>query len=154
MIIAGIASLLGAPIWIVVTLVALLFWRSRWVRRRPGSFKCAVRRAPDDGTNAIVDVPSKFKLGYGLWVSNVFIWERGRATFRDILLPVDGIDEGGMRRAKPNEVKGLGEEPVIATLFVGSGAGVEVATGAEDRSIALGPFRQRAAEETEGRTPQ
>ncbi len=76
MIIAGIASLLGAPIWIVLTLVALLFWRSRWVRRRPGSFKCAVRRASDGVTDVIVDVPSKFKLGYGLWVSNVFIWEK------------------------------------------------------------------------------
>ncbi len=152
MIIAGIASLLGAPIWIVVTLVALLFWRSRWVKRRPGSFKCAVRRAPDDVADTIVDVPSKFKLGYGLWVSNVFIWERGRATFRDFLLPVDGIDEGGVRRAKPKEVKGLGDEPVIATLVVGSAAGVEVAARAEDRDIALGPFRKRAAEEMEGRT--
>ncbi len=154
MIIAGIASLLGAPIWIVVTLAALLFWRGRWVRRRPGSFKCAVRRAPDDVTDAIVDVPSKFKLGYGLWVSNVFIWERGRATFRDILLPVDGIDEVGVRRADPKEVKGLGAEPVIATLVVGSGARVEVAARAEDRGIALGPFSQRAAEETEGQTSQ
>ena len=153
MIIAGIASLLGAPIWIVVTLVALLFWRSRWVRRRSGSFKCSVRRASGDVTDAIVDVPSKFKLGYGLWVSNVFIWERGRATFRDFLLPVDGIDEGGVRRAKPKEVKGLGDEPVIATLVVGSAAGVEVAARAEDRDIALGPFRKRAAEEMEGRTP-
>ena len=154
MIIAGIASLLGAPIWIVVTLVALLFWRSRWVRRRPGSFKCAVCRASGDVTDAIVDVPSKFKLGYGLWVSNVFIWERGRATFRDFLLPVDGIDEGGVRRAKPEEVKGLGDEPVIATLVVGTGARVEVAARAEDRGIALGPFLKRAAEKTEGRTPQ
>ena len=152
MIIAGIASLLGAPIWIVVTLVALLFWRSRWVKRRPGSFKCAVRRASGDVADTIVDVPSKFKLGYGLWVSNVFIWERGRATFRDFLLPVDGIDEGGVRRAKPKEVKGLGDEPVIATLVVGSAAGVEVAARAEDRDIALGPFRKRAAEEMEGRT--
>ncbi len=154
MIIAGIASLLGAPIWIVLTLVALLFWRSRWVRRRPGSFKCAVRRASDEVTDAVVDVPSKFKLGYGLWVSNVFIWEKGRATFRDILLPVDGIDEVGVRRAKPKEVKGLGAAPVIATLLVGSGARVEVAARAEDRGIALGPFRKRAAEETEGRTPK
>ncbi len=154
MVIAGIASLLGAPLWIVVTLAALLFWRGRWVRRRPGSFKCAVRRASGDFTNAIVNVPSKFKLGYGLWVSNVFIWERGRATFRDILLPVDGIDEGGVRRAKPEEVKGLGAEPVVATLLVGSGEGVEVAAGAEDRFTALGPFRKRAAEDTEGRTPQ
>ncbi len=154
MIIAGIASLLGAELWVVVTLAALLFWRSRWVRRRHGSFKCAVRRASDDVADAIVDVPSKFKLGYGLWVSNVFIWEKGRATFRDILLPVDGMDKGGVRRATPEEVKGLGAEPVIATLVVGSGAGVEVAAGAEDRGIALGPFRKRAAEETEGRTPQ
>ncbi len=154
MIIAGIASLLGAPIWIVFTLVALLFWRSRWVRRRPGSFKCAVRRASGEVTDAIVDVPSRFKLGYGLWISNVFIWEKGRATFRDILLPVDGIDEGGVRIAKPKEVKGLRAEPVIATLLVGSGARVEVAAAAEDRDILLGPFRKRAAEETEGKTPQ
>ncbi len=154
MIIAGIASLLGAPLWIVLTLVALLLWRSRWVRRRPGSFKCAVRRASGDVTDAIVDVPSKFKLGYGLWVSNVFIWEKGRATFRDVLLPVDGIDEEGVRRAKPKEVKGLGAEPVIETLVVGSGARLEVAARAEDRDTALGPFRDRAAEEMEGRTSE
>ena len=154
MIIAGIASLLGAPIFVVLTLAAVMFWRGRWVRRRPGSFKCAVRRTSDDVTDAIVDVPSKFKLGYGLWVSNVFIWEKGRATFRDILLPVDEIDEGGVRRAMANEVKGLGAEPVIATLLVGSGARLEVAARAEDRGIALGPFRKRAAQDTEGRTPQ
>ena len=87
-------------------------------------------------------------------MSNVFIWEKGRATFRDILLPVDEIDEGGVRRAMANEVKGLGAEPVIATLLVGSGARLEVAARAEDRGIALGPFRKRAAQDTEGRTPQ
>lgn len=153
MIIAGIASLLGAPLWIVLTLVGVIFWRSRWVRRRPGSFKCAVRRASDEVTDAIVDVPSRFKLGYGLWVSDVFIWEKGRATFRDILLPVGWIDGGGTRRAEPKEVKGLGAEPVIATLVVQSGGKVEVAAQAEDRDLALGPFRERAAEETERRAP-
>ncbi len=67
---------------------------------------------------------------------------------------MDGIDEGGVRGANPKEVKSLGAEPVIATLIVGSGARVEVAARAEDRGIALGPFSQRAAEDTGGETPQ
>lgn len=154
MIIAGIASLLGAPLWIVLTLAGVVIWRSRWVRRRPGSFKCAVRRVSDEVPDAIVDVPTKFKLGYGLWVSDVFIWEKGRATFRDVLLPVDGIDEGGIRSAKPEEVKGLGADPVIATLIAQSGGKMEVAAQAEDRDLALGPFRKQAGEGTEGRTLQ
>lgn len=150
MIIAGIASLLGAPLWIVVTLVALLFWRSRWVKRRPGSFKCAIRRASGD----VDRLPSTFKLGYGVWVRDVFIWERARASFRDFLLSVDAIEEEAVRTAEPKEVRGLGAEPVIATLVLESGARVDIAASAEDRDIALGPFRKRAAEDTKGRTPQ
>lgn len=62
MIIAALLSVLGAPIWICLTLLGVLFWRSRWVKRRPGSFKCAIRRA----SGVVEGVPETFKLGYGL----------------------------------------------------------------------------------------
>ena len=139
MIIAALLSLLGVEIWIILIVVGLLFWRSRWVKRRPGSFKCAIRRA----SGVVEGVPETFKLGYGMWVSNVFIWEKGRVSFRDILLPVDGIEGEPVRRAQPKEVKGLGAEPVIATLVVGSDARIEIAASVEDRQSVAGPFEER-----------
>ena len=61
MIIAALLSLLGVEVWIILIVVGLLFWRSRWVKRRPGSFKCAIRRA----SGVVEGVPETFKLGYG-----------------------------------------------------------------------------------------
>lgn len=76
-------------------------------------------------------------------MSNVFIWEKGRVSFRDILLPVDGIEGEPVRRAQPKEVNGLGAEPVIATLVVGSDARIEIAASVEDRQSVAGPFEER-----------
>jgi hypothetical protein len=63
------------------------------------------------------------------------VWTKAPFLFRNELLPADGVE--AQRTAAPGEVKGLGDEPTVIRLKMGSAA-VEVATNAEDKERLLG----------------
>ena len=56
-------------------------------------------------------------------------------------MPTDGLDE--QRPARTNEVKRLGDHPVVIRVTA-EGATVEVAARAEDAELLLGPYREPA----------
>ncbi|MFQ1002640.1 hypothetical protein [Modestobacter sp. SSW1-42] len=124
---------LGVDLIVVVAVGALVSGRRRWVRRRPGAFRGAVRAAdgPVDGLGP------RWRRGYGRWVRDVLVWTRAPFLFRTEVLPVDGLD--GPRPARPGEVGRLGPDPLVLT-FGSGGSHIAVAVRAEDRERALAPF--------------
>jgi hypothetical protein len=125
--------LLGVDLVLVAGLAVLVLGRKRWVRRQSGAFAGAIRVA--DGE--LDEVGSKWCRGYGRWVRDVLVWTRAPFLFRNTVLPADGLD--AERRARKDEVKRLGDEPIVLTFAVGDGR-LEVAVRPQHRTAALAPF--------------
>jgi hypothetical protein len=54
---------------------------------------------------------SKWGRGYGHWVRDVLVWTKAPFLFRNELVVADGLDQ--QRPARPDEVKRLGDHPVV-----------------------------------------
>jgi hypothetical protein len=111
--------------------------RKRWVMRQPGAFRGAIRVTGGE----IDGLRPKWIRGYGRWVRDVLVWTKAPLLFRNEILATDGVDE--QRPARPDEVKRLGDHPVVVRVRMGS-ATAEVAARDDDRELALGPYRASA----------
>jgi hypothetical protein len=94
------------------------------------AFRGVIRAA--DGT--IDGVGSKWRRGYDRWVRDVLVWTRVPFLFRNELLPVDDLN--GQRPARPDEVKRLGDHPVILRVRTGD-ATAEIAVRSQDMQLVL-----------------
>ena len=133
----ALLALLGVDLIVVVALLALVLSRKRWVKRQPGSFRGAIRVSSGD----IDGLRPKWGRGYGRWVRDVLVWTKGPFLFRNELVAADDLDE--QRPARPDEVKRLGDHPLVVQLSVGS-ATVEVAAHDDQSELLLGPYRKPA----------
>jgi hypothetical protein len=133
----ALLAVLGVNLIVLVALAAFVFGRKRWVNRRPGAFRGAIRVAGGD----VDGLGPKWGRGYGHWVRDVLVWAKGPFLFRNELVPADGLEE--QRPAEPGEVKHLGDHPTVIRVASG-GATVEIVAKAEDAQLMLGPYRPPA----------
>jgi hypothetical protein len=126
--------MLGVDLIVIVVLVASVVARKRWVMRQPGTFRGAIRVA----SGQVEGLRPTWSRGYGRWVRDVLVWTKAPFLFRHELLPADGVDE--QRPARPDEVKHVGDHPVVIRLNVGRAA-IEVATDGDHHELLLGPYR-------------
>jgi hypothetical protein len=117
----ALLAVLGVDLIVIVLLVASVLLRKRWVSRRPGAFRGAIRVAEGE----IDGLRPRWTRGYGRWVRDVLIWTKGPFLFRNEVLAMDGVSEP--RQARPGEVKRVGDHPMIVRIKVGS-ATAEIAT--------------------------
>ena len=129
----ALLAVLGVDLVVIVLLLAVALSRKRWVNHQPGAFRGAIRIADGD----IDGLHPKWRRGYGRWVRDVLIWTKAPFLFRNEVLAADGMDE--QRPAASDEVKRLGDHPVVVRVRVGS-AMVELAARESDAILALGPF--------------
>src|SRR5688500_1403395 len=115
----ALLAVLGVDLIVIVALLAFVLSRKRWVKRQPGPFRGArgVRSGDSHG------VRPKWARGYGRGVRDVLVCTKGPSLFRNELAASDGLDE--QRPARPDEVKRLGEHPVVTRIRAGN-ATVEV----------------------------
>src|SRR5438093_12790506 len=109
--------LLGGNLVLVVVLLAVVLARKRWVIRQPGSFRGVIRVSSGE----VDGLRSKWGRGYGRWVRDVLVWTKAPFLFRNELVVADGLDHE--RRAGADEVRRLGEHPVVMRLRGGGAAG-------------------------------
>ena len=134
----ALLAILGVNLIVIVVLLAFVLSRKRWVKRQPGSFHGAIKVSSGE----IDGLRSKWRRGYGRWVGDVLVWTKPPFFFRNELVVVDGLRQ--RPQAGPDEVKRLGDHPVVTRLTVGSAAvDVAVRGGASDSQ--LGPFGAPAA---------
>jgi hypothetical protein len=103
----ALLAVLGVDLIVIVVLLVLVLSRKRWVKRQPGAFRGAIRVAGGE----IDGLRPKWGRGYGRWVRDVLVWTKGPFLFRNELVASDGLDE--QRPARPDEVKRLGDQPVV-----------------------------------------
>jgi hypothetical protein len=133
----ALLALLGVNLVVLVALAAFVLTRKRWVTHQPGAFRGAIRVAGGD----VDGLSPKWHRGYGRWVRDVLVWTKGPFLFRNELVAVDGV--GKQRRAAPDEVKRLGDRPVVIRVTAGA-AQVELAADAHRAERLLGPYSTHA----------
>jgi hypothetical protein len=129
----ALLAVLGVDLIVIVVLLALMLSRKRWVKRQPGSFRGAIRVSSGE----IDGLRPKWGRGYGRWVRDVLVWTKAPFLFRNELVATDGLDQ--QRPAGPDEVKRLGDHPVVLQLRRGS-ATVEIAARDDESELLLGPY--------------
>jgi hypothetical protein len=134
----ALLAILGVNLIVIVVLLAFVLSRKRWVKRQAGAFGGVIRVSSGE----IDGLRPKWGRGYGRWVRDVLVWTKAPFFFRNELVAADGLDQ--QRPAGPDEVKRLGDHPVVVQLRTGS-ATVEVAAHDEESQQLLGPFRESAA---------
>jgi hypothetical protein len=130
-------AVLGVNLIVIVALLGFVVSRRLWVKRQTGSFRGVIRLSSGESDG----LGSRWGRGYGRWVRDVLVWTKAPFFFRNELVPVDALDQ--QRPAGPDEVKRLGDHPVVIRLRVG-GARVEVATRGEESERLLGPYVEPA----------
>jgi hypothetical protein len=131
----ALLAVLGVDLIVIVVLLASVLSRKRWVSRRPGAFRGAIRVAGGE----IDGLGAKWTRGYGRWVRDVLVWTKAPLLFRNALLPTDGLD--AQRPAHPDKVKRLGDHPVVVRVRMGS-ATAEIAARGDDAELVRGPYRE------------
>jgi hypothetical protein len=132
---------LGVDLSVIIVLLVVMVTRKRWVSHQPGAFKGAIRVIEGD----VPGLGAKWKRGYGRWVRDILIWTHSPFLSRNELVPADAL-AGETRAAKPGEVRRLGKHPAIVPLAADGGARIEVATSADARERAPGPFAEGCTE--------
>src|SRR4051794_31558393 len=113
---------------VIVVLLSVVLSRKRWVKRQPGCFRGVIRVSSGE----VDGLRPKWTRGQGRWVRDVLVWTKAPFLFRNEFVATDGVDE--QRRAQHDEVKRLGDHPVVTRIRTGS-ATVEI--GTRDRDSAL-----------------
>jgi hypothetical protein len=125
-----ILATLGVPLWLCALGIFMILFNNRTLRHRDGDMTVRVRR------------PGKKRWirGHGIWVSDVFAWRGSPAGWREDLNRVVGVTVRAPDAAEQKKLHRLGDGFLIATLLVGEGDTLEVATGRQRRSALVGPF--------------
>jgi hypothetical protein len=131
----ALLAVLGVDLIVLVVLMAFMLIRKRRVRRQPGVFRGAIR--VDSGK--VDGLRPRWGRGYGRWVRDILVWTKAPLFLRDELVATDGLDR--QRPARSNEVKRLGDHPIVIRLKTGR-ATADVAAGGDDGDLLLGPYRR------------
>ena len=131
----AVLALLGVDLIVIVAFGAFVLARRRWVMRQPGAFRGAIRV----NSGKVDGLGSKWGRGYGRWVRNVLVWTKAPLLLRNELVPTDALSE--QRPARTDEVKRVGDHPIVIRLDAGQ-ATVELAATGDDRQQLLGPYHQ------------
>jgi hypothetical protein len=124
---------LGVNLIVIVAIVGSVAARKRWVMRQPGAFRGVIRVASGE----IDGLRPKWSRGYGRWVRDILVWTKAPFLLRTQLLPAGGVDQ--LRPARPDEVKRLGDHPVVIRLRMG-GIAIDVAADGDHVELLLGPY--------------
>jgi hypothetical protein len=131
----ALLAVLGVDLIVIVVLLASVLLRKRWVKRQPGAFRGTIRVAGGE----IDGLGSKWTRGYGRWVSDVLVWTKEPLLFRNMLLATKGVE--AQRPAQPDEVRRLGDRPVVVRVTMGH-ASAEIAARGGDAALVRGPYRE------------
>ena len=140
--IALIATWLGIPLWIVLGILGLKLWQRYQFKQRPDSFEVKIRVE----SGAVEGFKQKWPRisGYAVWVQSVLIVYEGLGLGNDTPLPVAAL-EGPVNTSLVDDVKRLGDGPIVFRLTLDDGATLLLAVPDEARAVAVGPFGKTAA---------
>ena len=130
---------LGIPLWLIAIALVLVVRQRRRVTKRAGTFDAKIRATSD----AAGGIGAKWSSGTAWWVSNVLVLAGGPARTRYTLLPVSRAMPETIHPAQPDEVKRMGDAPIIVPFLLDPSGAIEVAVRNGDEYRALAPFMDR-----------
>jgi hypothetical protein len=110
MLVSTILYILGVPLWMLVGMLILIFWNSNRVKKQPGSFPLKVIHETDSNSGEETKWPRR--VSYAQWVHDVLIVRKGPGLMLTIPYGIKGV-EGSPQEANPEDVKKLGDQPVV-----------------------------------------
>jgi hypothetical protein len=132
-----ILAALGIPIWLVLGGLTTTFVSRRSFKRRAGVFPVKLRVV--SGEVATLKDSWPRRPGYARWVHDVLLVQHGLALLRTEALAVAGVTSTDSPRGD-DDIRGLGDAPLVVTLELDGGASVELAASSDDRTTMAGPF--------------
>ena len=122
MLVSVILYILGVPLWMIIGGLILILWNRSRVKKQPGIFPIKIRPDPESNED------SKWPRGvsYAQWVHDVAIIRKGPALLLTVPYGIKGV-EGSLQEANPEEVKGLGDHPILARVRLDDDSFIQVA---------------------------
>ena len=136
-------ALLGVPMWLVVGGLAVMFWSRSRSKKQDGVFATKMRL--ESGSAPGVGKKWPPMSSFALWVHDVLMVHKGLGLMNTSPLGVAG-SEGSAEDVDPEEVKRLGENPVILRFRLDNRAVLQLAASAEALELAQGPFSTSEAQ--------
>jgi hypothetical protein len=130
-------ALLGVPLWIVAGGLAVMFWSRSKFKKQDGVFATKMRL--ESGSAPGVGEKWPPMSSFALWVHDVLLVHKGLGLMNTSPLGVAGL-EGSGEGVDPEEVKRLGENPVILRFRLDNGAVLQMAASGEALELVQGPF--------------
>ncbi len=137
-----ILAALGIPIWLVLGGLAATLVSRRSFKRRPGVFPVKLRVV--SGEVAALKDSWPRRGGYAWWVHDVLLVQHGPALLRTDALAVAGVTQTISSRGA-DEIRGLGDAPLVMTLELDGGASIELGAPSDFRGTMVGPFEETSA---------
>lgn len=132
---------LGVPIWLIVGMLASVFWSRRNFKQSPGVFPVKVR--VESGEVAGLKGSWPRLAGYALWVHDVLLVHKGLALLRTLPLPVAAMDDAPTAKDS-GDIKGLGDDPVTIGLSLDGGQRLGLAMPRQAWSNFTRPVSERS----------
>ena len=134
----AILALLGVPLWLILGWLAAGIWHRRDLEKNlPGLFKLKVRVT--EGEYRHLDGNFSRIAALGIWAHDILIIEKGLLMGRNLHFAI-AEDIQPPQPADPEQVKGLGDQPVTMQFRLDNGTTIEIAAAGEEIAIAQGPF--------------
>lgn len=129
-------ALLGVPVWLVVGGLAVMLWSRSRFKKQDGVFATKLRLKPGSAPGVGKKWPPMSS--FAMWVHDVLMVHKGLGLMNTSPLGVAGAE--GSADVDPEEVKRLGENPVILRFQLDNGAVLQMAASGAVLELAQGPF--------------
>ena len=126
---------LAIPLWMIAGMLVCTWLSRRAFKRMPGVFPAKLRIVSGKVKHLKGTWPRR--LSYVDWVHDVLLVQRGVVLVRTDALPVARAT-GSIHVS--DDVRRLGEHPLVMMVVLDNGAEVELAARADARDTMVGPF--------------
>ena len=126
-----IMGFLGIPIWLLVAVAAIIYWKRRRFKQQPGVFPARLRLE----SGSFPGLSEKGMPGYCVWVHDVLLVHKGMSLGNTLPVPV----------AAAGETKRLGDKVMYFSFQLDDGSIMQLSGFGDDEVLAQGPFAESAA---------
>jgi hypothetical protein len=117
---------LGIPIWLVVGVLAAMYWNRRHFRKQPGVFPARLRLE----SGSFHGLSERAAPTFCVWVHDVLLVHKGFSLISTLPVPV----------AATEEKKHLGDKTMYLRFRLDDGSIMQMSGFGDDEALAQGPF--------------
>ena len=124
---------LGIPIWLIIAVAVIIYWKRRNFKKQPGVFPARLRL--DSGS--FKGLSEKGLATYCVWVHDVLLVHKGMSLGNTLPVPV----------AAAGETKRLGDKTMYFSFQLDDGSIMQMSSFGDDEILAQGPFAESVQSE-------